>query len=126
MPVYLELFHGTETTDRSKLDDWGEPGPILGPLAWVHTTYAGDVKCCPLDSDGKPNEFASADLQVTEECLLFYDGMYYGDWSVTDGGWARRSKEERGRIRQVDAGRCCVAALSRMSVERDEAGLLGS
>lgn len=76
MPVYLELFHGTESPDRSQLDGWGEQGPILGPLAYVHTTYAGDLKCCPLDPDGKPNEFASADLQVTVECLLFYDGMY--------------------------------------------------
>lgn len=102
MPVYLELFHGTETTDRSKLDDWGEQGPILGPLAYVHTTYAGDVKCCPLAAKHQPDEFASADFQVTSECLLYYDGMYYGDWSVTDGDWARKSKEDRCRFRQVD------------------------
>lgn len=125
MPVYLELFHGTETTDRSKLDAWGEQGPILGPLAWVHTTYAGDLKCCPLDADGKPNEFASADLQVAVECLLFYDGMYYGDWSVTDGGWAMRSKADRGRIRQVDAGRCCERQASQKTLYRDEGDLLG-
>lgn len=124
MPVYLELFHGTESPDRSQLDGWGEQGPILGPLAYVHTTYAGDLKCCPLDPDGKPNEFASADLQVTAECLLFYDGMYYGDWSVTDGAWAMRSKAERGRIRQVDAGRCCVSAWAQGNVERDESDLL--
>ncbi|MEK7468793.1 MAG: hypothetical protein AAB074_15565 [Planctomycetota bacterium] len=103
MPVYLELFHGTETTDRSELNDWGEQGPILGPLSYVHTTYAGDLKCCPLDGEGQPDECASADLQVTCECLLYYDGMYYGDWSVTDESWARKSKGDRRRFRQVDA-----------------------
>lgn len=103
MPVFLELFHGTESTDRSKLDGWGEPGPILGPLAYVHTTQAGDLKCGPLAGKRQPDEAACADLQVTCECLLYYDGRFYGDWSVTDGEWARLSKEDRRRFRQVDA-----------------------
>lgn len=105
MPVYLELFHGTETIDRSDLDNWGERGPILGPLAYVHTTYAGDLKCCPIDDQGEPDERATVDIQVTIDCLLYYDGMYYGDWSVTDGSWAKRSKGDRRRIRQVDASK---------------------
>ena len=105
MPVYLELFHGTDTPDRSDLNDWGEQGPILGPLAYVHTTYAGDLKCCPVDCEGEPNEGDSVDLQVTTECLLYYEGMYYGDWSVTDGNWARKSKSDRRRIRQVEPGK---------------------
>ena len=103
MPVYLELFNGADSPYQSNLNDFGEKGPILGPLAYVHTTYAGDVKCCPLDEEGEPDEFATADFQVTCECLLYYDGMYYGDWSVSDGRWARASKEDRGRIRQVEA-----------------------
>jgi hypothetical protein len=126
MPVYLELLHGTETTDRSQLDRWGEQGPILGPLAWVHTSYAGDVRCCPLDPDGKPNDYAAADLRVTEECLLYYDGMYYGDWSVTDGGWARKYLKDRSRIRQVDPALALAEPQVVLRTSRDEGDLLGS
>lgn len=102
MPVYLELFHGTESPDRSQLDGWGEQGPILGPLAYVHTTCAGDLKCCPLVGKNQPDESTCANLQVTCECLLYYDGVYYGDWSVTDGEWAKQSRENRRRFKQVD------------------------
>jgi hypothetical protein len=123
MPVYLERFHGTETTDRSNLDRSGEPGPILGPLAWAHTTYA-DVRCGRLDADGMPNDYASADLRVTGECLLCDDGTYHGDGSMTDGTWALRSRVDPERIRQVDAGRCCDSVASEKSIDRDEGGLL--
>jgi hypothetical protein len=43
MPVYLHLFHGRKSPDE-QLDDWGEDGPVLGPLKYVHTTYARDLK----------------------------------------------------------------------------------
>jgi hypothetical protein len=76
MPVYLELFHGRQSV-AEELQDWGSQGPILGPLAYVHTTYSTDIKVETLDGiDGV--------LQVVGELpdLLYYDGTYYGDWSV--------------------------------------------
>lgn len=41
--MYLGLFHGRETP-MEKMADWGLPGPTIGPLKWVHTTYATDIK----------------------------------------------------------------------------------
>jgi hypothetical protein len=72
---YLELFHG-RTDPREQLNDWGTEGPVIGPLEYVHTTYATDVKFGFLDkskSDGW--------LTIVEG-LMYYDGIYYGDWST--------------------------------------------
>jgi hypothetical protein len=41
--MYLGLFHGRETP-MEKMAGWGFPGPSIGPLKWVHTTYATDIK----------------------------------------------------------------------------------
>jgi hypothetical protein len=43
MPAYIELFHG-RTDPKEELEDWGSPGPIFGPLQFVHTTYACHIK----------------------------------------------------------------------------------
>jgi hypothetical protein len=48
MPVYVELFHGRDSVN-SELADWGSQGPILGPLKYVYTTYATDVKLKTVD-----------------------------------------------------------------------------
>ena len=77
MPVYLELFHG-RTSVTEQLDDWGSEVPIFGPLAYVHTTYAADIKI----------ETATGEQGVLYLCgderadLLYYDGVFYGDWSA--------------------------------------------
>jgi len=72
--VYLELFHG-RTSPSQELRSWGSNGPYLGPLAWVHTTYACHVRACPVGGrDG-------IDIPVVDD-LLYYDGVYYGDWSI--------------------------------------------
>ena len=77
MPVYLELFHGRKSV-RDQLEDWGSQGPILGPLAFVHTTYAADIKL--ETTDGRDGVlYLIGDEQPD---LLYYDGILYGDWSV--------------------------------------------
>ena len=68
MSVYLELFNG-RNTPTERLDDWGFEGPILGPFEYVHTTYAANI----VIGDGY--------LSVVND-LVYYDGKYYGDWSV--------------------------------------------
>lgn len=71
--VYIELFHGRRSLTK-KMDDWGDGGPILGPFYWVHTTYATHIKL-------GMNRDSVGDLYVKND-LVYYDGVWYGDWSV--------------------------------------------
>jgi hypothetical protein len=70
--AYLKLFHGRKKDEE--LDDWGENGPIFGPYPYFHTTYATDIKF--------GDEFNT--LYIVDD-MVYYDGMYYGDWSVYSG-----------------------------------------
>jgi hypothetical protein len=71
--VYIRLFHGR--TDPGKdMDDWGLDGPVFGPFEFVHTTYSLHVKCGKTDGN-------CFELHCFED-MLYYDGVYYGDWSV--------------------------------------------
>ncbi len=70
--MYLKLFHGRADPTVS-LDDWGEEGPIFGPMSYVHTTYAADIKF-EVGED-------MCELLIIHD-MVYYDGMYYGDWSV--------------------------------------------
>ena len=79
---YLKLFHGRETPDE-QLDDWGKPGPIFGPFPYFHTTYGAHIT---FDHD-------EGYLSIVGD-LVYYDGLFYGDWSVFDGP---PSEEDRGR-----------------------------
>ena len=67
--LYIRLFHGRNHKDED-LDDWGFDGPIFGPYDFVHTTYACHIRM------GDAHE-----LRIVED-MVFYDGKYYGDWSV--------------------------------------------
>jgi hypothetical protein len=71
---YLQLFHG-RTDPREQLNDWGSPGPVIGPLEYVHTTYATDVKFGFFDKSKSDGWLTIVDG------LIYYDGVYYGDWS---------------------------------------------
>lgn len=75
MSVYIKLFHG-RTDPNETMDDWGEEGPCLGPVPYAHGTYATDIK---FGYDRNQNFLA---LQYIEDCL-YYDGVYYGDFSIT-------------------------------------------
>lgn len=76
--VYLYLFHGRKDPNE-QMDDWGEQGPILGPLDYFHTTYSSNPKIA-WSENGR--EVGNAMLDLVDD-MIFYDGMYYGDWSVT-------------------------------------------
>ena len=71
--LYLKLFHGRANLSE-EMDGWGSDGPIFGPLAYVHTTYGDTVHIGDDVGD-------LGDLFLVEECL-YYDGIYYGDWSA--------------------------------------------
>lgn len=74
--LYIQLFHG-RTDPQQEMDDWGTDGPVFGPYEFVHTTYASHLKLGRLD--GHCDE-----LFVHPEDMVFYDGVYYGDWSIFD------------------------------------------
>ena len=72
MPLYLKLFHGRSHPEE-ELDDWGADGPIFGPSPFFHTTYGWLVKFSEEGDD--------AVLYLSDD-MLYYDGVWYGDWSI--------------------------------------------
>lgn len=87
--LYLQLFHGRKNID-DKLDDWGEQGPFLGPFTFVHTTYAVHIKFGMPDGDDRHW------LTIVND-MVYYNGMYYGDWSVCS-----EKNADPARIQAVD------------------------
>lgn len=71
--LYIRLFHG-RTDPKQNMDDWGSDGPVFGPYQFVHTTYAYHIKLGRKDDN--------CDELFIYEDMLYYDGVYYGDWSV--------------------------------------------
>lgn len=69
--VFLHLFHGRKDPTE-QLDDWGLDGPWLGPLDYFGGTY-GDLKV--------GYNLDTFNLHVYEG-LVYYDGVYYGDFEV--------------------------------------------
>ena len=73
--LYIRLFHG-RTDPNQDMDDWGTDGPVFGPYEFAHTTYMWDLKL------GKSK--GNCDELYTHEDMVYYDGVYYGDWSIFD------------------------------------------
>ena len=99
--VYLELFHGREDP-KQELDDWGTPGPVLGPFQYVHTTYGTHIKM------EMPTGDVLIDMTVGDG-LVYYDGVYYGDWSVFDHQTLSNSTELQARRKCFDQSKTCRA-----------------
>jgi hypothetical protein len=88
--VFLQLLHGRVDPD-AQMEGYGPTGPTLGPFGWVHTTYVNDVKLGdPMGGD------ALASLTVAND-LIYYDGVWFGDWVVIDGGAAGMEEQSSGR-----------------------------
>ncbi len=95
--TYLGLFHGFKTEEQrikaAEAGEWGKDGAMIGPLKYVHTTYACDVKFAFEDIsdaiqygltdtiDEKEEPVNLFILKIKDECIEF-DGMRYGDWIV--------------------------------------------
>ena len=94
--VGLELFHG-RTDPEAAMDGWGMQGPVF-IVEFVHTTYAkaGDVKLGDAHDIGPMRE-----LRVVGDCL-YYDGVYYGDWSVFHATLIEREPELKNRLKEFD------------------------
>lgn len=104
--AYLKLFHGRDSPD-TELSGWGEDGPIFGPFPYFHTTYGVEIK---FDED------ECHVLPIVEE-LVYYDGMFYGDWSVIDGPV---DASEQSLIAEFQPS----LALFRLETETHQAGMI--
>jgi len=71
--LYIRLFHG-RTDPNQDMDECGSDGPVLGPYEFVHTTYKNFIRL------GKPDD--NCEELFLHEDMLYYNGVYYGDWSV--------------------------------------------
>ena len=82
--LYLGLFHGFRNEDaRQKADDWGANGPLIGPLKYVHTTYACHVKFEFVnEKDMKKYGLSRDELIINKDSCLVFKSMQYGDWTV--------------------------------------------
>ena len=71
--IYLHLYHGRQFPGE-RLEDWGSEGPTFGPYESIQITYGAHIKM------HAPDGFD--DLTWYED-LVFYDGVYYGDLSIS-------------------------------------------
>ncbi len=95
--LYIRLFHG-RTDPVQEMNDWGKDGPIFGPYNFAHTTY---TSCISLGkADGNCDS-----LYVLESDMAYYDGVYYGDWSVFEAGIFNKSKYQTSVFEQNNAKR---------------------
>lgn len=82
--MYLGLLHGRDHP-RQQMNHWGFNGPMIGPLLWVHTTYASTIRVAfESASDGQRyfrEEGAEHELELSGD-LLTFGGKFYGDWTV--------------------------------------------
>jgi hypothetical protein len=79
--MYLRLEHG-RADPREALSDWGENGPIFGPLKYCHITYMATINLCGIDEIDGTGPLGQQDPMHFVADLLYYDGMYYGDWEL--------------------------------------------
>ena len=71
----LHLYHGRTDVDKD-MDDWGTEGPLLY-VDCVIVTYSDSIR---LQFTGQDDlEFLHE--YIVKDCF-YYDGVYYGDWSV--------------------------------------------
>lgn len=73
--MYISLFHGRQDP-VDNLEDWGNIGPVFGPYDTVHITYESHIKMTT--QSGFDNLF------WTKDNLIYYDGVYYGDFEILD------------------------------------------
>jgi len=82
--MYLKLFHGRTPCDL-EMDDWGEDGPWIGPIEWIHFTYQTSFRIGFLGDNeywsGSANQLPPSPLYFYKDCI-YYDGLHYGDWEI--------------------------------------------
>ena len=83
--LYLGLFHGfSSEKKRQEADDWGANGPCIGPLQFVHTTYAVHIKIL-FENAGDAAKYGLKEqdmLTLDKNDNLPFGRKQYGDWTV--------------------------------------------
>ena len=89
--LYLALFHGfaNEGARRKNAESggtWGANGPVIGPLNYIHTTYAQHIELEFVDDEraavyGLDSGLPDLSISSQNGCVLF-SGMEYGDWTA--------------------------------------------
>lgn len=87
----LFLFHG-QVDNSETLNDWGCDGPLLGPFTSILTTYAKKIRVDEQD--------ASKYLTMCGD-TVYYDGVYYGCWSVISSERVETDPYFRSRRREA-------------------------
>jgi hypothetical protein len=75
LPLRFRLFHGRVNRSQ-QLDYWGMDGPVF-PATFVHTTYGQHIRL-----GGPEHGETHLELYVGQDGLVYYDGIWYGDWTV--------------------------------------------
>lgn len=97
--VALELFHGRSHPEQH-LEDWGSQGPVF-IVDYVHVTYLCEIKL------GIPEPAGDGDLHFVQD-LVYYDGAYYGDWSVFPAELAKSEVSLAARIAPFNPAKTAV------------------
>ncbi len=82
--MYLKLLHGRRSV-REGMDNWGPDGPWIGPLKWFHCAYLSSIGIGFEDGGEIAPMTNGGDLPSPMfffEGLLYFKGMYYGDWEL--------------------------------------------
>ena len=78
--LYLFMYHGRKTPDQ-EMNDWGENGPHIGPLTYCSVTCCQAIALGFADGYETGECFSHVGFGIHDD-LLFFDGMYYGDWEI--------------------------------------------
>jgi hypothetical protein len=92
--LYIRLIHGRIDPEQD-MDNWGSDGPVFGPYEFVHTTYASFVRL--------GSEDHICDELFLHEDMLYYEGVYYGDWCVFDENSFKKAQYQASAFEQSKA-----------------------
>ena len=73
MNIYIHLYHG-RTDPNQDMDEFGEDGPLIGPIEGLHVTYHSHIRPV-IDGD-------ACTFMHWHDDMLYFDGKFWGDWSV--------------------------------------------
>ena len=91
----FELYHGRKSPDE-EMSDWGIQGPVFLDFDYLHMAYF----CLP--NVGEPVEFLT-----TSGDLIYYEGVFYGDFCVFiyDDEDSKEVADYSGRIQKYDVSK---------------------
>ena len=111
--VVIHLFHGRKSPSKD-MDDHGTEGPWLGPFDYVHFTYMSDIKI----ANNNHGESFDDRLRI-HEGLIYYDGVFYGDFSVNSTMYGHEPEiptAHKLHLPPMAVMRCCMCSTRQVQV----------